>query len=168
MEPLKVLVCEDEEDIARQYQMILDELGHDVFLTKNGVECIKAFEYALTFLPEDRATPYDVVLVDYMMPEKNGLELTQEIIEKCPNQRVVIVTGHGPKLIEDLNNFDGQVEVLTKPISITSLVERIEKKRQKDIAKKMYSNLKKWKKSDGISNPTGPPRLVDNYRVIPD
>lgn len=168
MDPLKILIAEDDDDIGYQYQIALDELGHDVYLTKDGQECIKNYDYALSFNNENRLTPYDVVVIDYLMPVKDGLTLTKEILKKCPEQRIIIVTGHGPKLLSELNDFDGQVEVLTKPISLTALIARIENKRQKDIAKKMYSELKKWKKSDGISNPTGPVRIVDNYNVIPD
>jgi len=67
-----------------------------------------------------------------------------------------------------LDDFDGQVEVLTKPIPLTTLIARIENKRQKEIAKKLYSGLKKWEKSDGLSNPTGPVHVNDNYNVISD
>ncbi len=168
MEPLKILIAEDDEDIARQYQTALDDLGHEVYLTKDGQECIKRYDYSLSFNKEDRPTPYDVVVVDYLMPVKDGLTLAKEILKKCPEQRIIFVTGHGPKLLSELNDFDGQVEVLVKPISLTSLIARIENKRQKDIAKKMFSQLKKWDKSDSVSNPTGPVRLVDKYNVIPD
>jgi two-component system, OmpR family, manganese sensing response regulator len=168
MEPLKILIAEDDEDIGRQYQIALDELGHDVFLTKDGQECIKNYDYAMSFNSENRITPYDVVIVDYLMPIKDGLTLTKEILKKCPQQRILFVTGHGPKLLEELNNFDGQVEVLTKPIALSSLIARIENKRHKDIAQKMFSKLKKWEKSDGLSNPTGPVRITDNYKVISD
>jgi len=166
--PMKVLIAEDDEDISHQYRMALDALGHEVFLTKNGEECIKNYTYALSFNNENRPTPYDVVVIDYLMPVKDGLTLAKEILEKCPEQRIIFVTGHGPKLLSELNDFDGQVEVLIKPISLTTLMARIENKRQKEIAKKMYSGLKKWEKSDGISNPTGPIHLTDNYNVIPD
>jgi len=165
---MKILIAEDDEDISHQYRMALDALGHEVFLTKNGEECIKNYTYALSFNNENRPTPYDVVVIDYLMPVKDGLTLAKEILEKCPEQRIIFVTGHGPKLLSELNDFDGQVEVLIKPISLTTLMARIENKRQKEIAKKMYSGLKKWEKSDGLSNPTGPVHLTDNYNVIPD
>ena len=165
---MKILIAEDEEDIARQYQMTLNALGHEVFLTKNGEECIKNYTYALSFNNENRLTPYDVVVIDYLMPVKDGLTLAKEILEKCPEQRIIFVTGHGPKLLSELNDFDGQVEVLIKPISLTTLMTRIENTKQKEIAKKMYLGLKKWEKSDDISNPTGPVHLTDNYNVIPD
>ncbi len=165
---LKILIAEDEEDIAHQYRMALDALGHEVFLTKNGEECIKNYTYALTFNYENRQTPYDVVVIDYLMPVKDGFTVAKEILKKCPEQRIIFVTGHGPKLLSELNDFDGQVEVLTKPISLTTLMTRIENTKQKEIAKKMYLGLKKWEKSDGLSNPTGPVHVTDNYNVISD
>ncbi len=165
---LKVLIAEDEEDIAHQYRMALNALGHEVFLTNNGEECIKNYIYALSFNNENRPTPYDVVVIDYLMPVKDGLTLAKEILKKCPEQRIIFVTGHGPKLLPGLNDLDGQVEVLIKPISLTTLIARIENKRQKEIAKKLYLGLKKWEKSDGLSNPTGPVHITDNYNVISD
>ena len=163
---LKILIAEDEEDIAHQYRMALDTLGHEVFLTKNGEECIKNYSYAFSFNNENRPTPYDVVVVDYLMPVKDGLTLTKEILKICPDQRIIFVTGHGPKLLPELNDFDGQVEVLTKPIALTTLIARIENTRQKDIAKKLYLGLKKCDKDDNISNPTGPIHFMENYNVI--
>jgi len=165
---LRVLIAEDEEDISHQYQMTLEALGHEVYLTKNGEECIKNYTYALTFNYENRPTPYDVVVIDYLMPVKDGLSLAKEILEKCPEQRIIFVTGHGPKLLSELNDFDGQVEVLIKPIPLTTLIARIENKRQKEIAKKLYLGLKKWERDDGLSYPTGCARITDNYNVIPD
>ena len=166
--PLKILIAEDDEDIARQYQIGLDALGHEVYLTKNGEECIKNYTYNLSFNNENRSTPYDVVVMDYLMPVRDGLSVAKEILEKCPKQRIIFVTAYGPKLLSELNDFDGQVEMLNKPISLTILIARIENERQKDIAKKLYLGLKKWEKSDGLSNPTGPVRVTDNYNVISD
>ena len=165
---LKVLVAEDDEHTARQYQRALNALGHEVYLTKNGEECIKNYTYALKFNHKNRPTPYDVVVTAYLMPVKDGLTLAKEILKKCPEQRIIFVTGHGSTLLSELNNFDGQVEVLFKPIPLATLIARIENKRHKDIAKKLYLGLKKWEKSEGLSNPTGTIRFTDNYNVIPD
>jgi len=52
--------------------MALDALGHEVYLTKNGKECIKIYTHALTFNYENRSTSYDVVANDYLMPFKDG------------------------------------------------------------------------------------------------
>jgi len=159
---LKILIAEDEEDIARQYQMTLDALGHEVYLTKNGEECLKNYDYALSINNEKHLTPYDVVVIDYLMPIKDGLSLAKEILEKCPKQRIIIVTAHGPKLLPKLIDFDGQVEVLNKPIPLTTLIARIVNKKQKETAKKLYSALKKWEKSEIIT----PKKIsLDKYQL---
>jgi len=49
-----------------------------------------------------------------------------------------------------------------------NIMARIENKKQKEIAKKLYLGLKKWERDDGLSNPTGSARITDNYNVIPD
>jgi len=71
--PLKILIAEDDEDIMRQYQMALDALGHEVYLTKNGEECIKNYTYALTFNYENR--PSGVVRIGH-----TGTLLFQSVI----------------------------------------------------------------------------------------
>ncbi len=102
------------------------------------------------------------------MRVKDGLSVAKEILKKCPEQRIIFVTGHGPKLLSGLIDLESQVEVLIKPISLTALIARIENKRKKEIAKKLYLGLKKWEKGDGLSNPTGPVHITDNYNVISD
>lgn len=158
---LKILIAEDEEDIASQYQMALEALGHEVNLTKNGVECIKNYDLALSINNENSIMPYDVVVIDYQMPVKDGLTLTKEILERCSKQRIIIVTAHGPKLLSKLIDFDGQVEVLNKPIPLSTLIARIVNQRHHEIAKKMYSALKKWEKAEIIT-----PKKINSDRYL--
>ena len=141
---LRVLIAEDEEDIAQQYKMTLEALGHEVVLTKDGESCLKLYhkEFAENHRPQQN--PFDVVLIDYMMPLKDGIFVAKEIQKECPEQRIIFVTGHGPKLLSELNDFEGKVDVMVKPIPLTALIAKIENRRQKEIAKKLYYNLKKW------------------------
>lgn len=165
---LKILIAEDEEDIARQYQMVLEELGHEVYLTKDGAECIKNYLYTLNFNDKNRPTPYDVVVLDYLMPIKNGITVAKEILKECPKQRIIFVTGHGPKLLSELNDFEDPVEILVKPVSLTVLIAKIENRRQKEIAKQLYYKLKKWDGSNGLSVPVGQGRTGENINIFPD
>ncbi len=165
---LKILIAEDEEDLAKQYRLALEVLGHEVYLTKDGEECIKNYTYALTFGDKNRQTPYDVVLIDYLIPIKDGIVVAKEILKECPQQRIIFVTGHGPKLLPRLNDLEGQFEVMIKPVQLTALIAKIENKRQKEIAKKLYGKLKKWDGTEGLSKPTGPARSAENINVFPD
>jgi CheY-like chemotaxis protein len=165
---LKVLIAEDEDDIAQQYKMVLEELGHEVERAKDGEECLKIFHDTLEKNYEDRPNPYDVILMDYLMPNKNGIEAAKVILEECPEQRIIFVTGHGPKLLSGLNDFEKPVEILVKPVPLTALIAKIENRRQKEIAKKLYNKLKKWDGTDGLSTPTGPTRIAENINVFPE
>ena len=161
--PLKILIAEDEEDIGKQYKMTLGALGHEVFLTKNGEECFKKYMSIMT----NDLSPIDVVVIDYLMPIKNGVTVAKEILKEYPEQRIIFVTGHGPKLISELNEFDDQVEVLVKPLTATALISKIENRRQKEIAKELYYNLKKWDGTEGLSKPSGRIRTGENINVFP-
>ncbi len=165
---LKVLIAEDEDDIAQQYKMVLEELGHEVERAKDGEECLKIFHNALEKNYKDRPNPYDVILLDYLMPIMDGIEAAKVILEECPEQRIIFVTGHGPKLLSGLNDFEKPIEILVKPVPLTALIAKIENRRQKEIAKKLYHKLKKWDGTDGLSTPTGPTRIAENINVFPD
>jgi len=165
---LKVLIAEDEDDIAQQYKMVLEELGHEVERAKDGEECLKIFHDALEKNYKDRPNPYDVILLDYLMPIMDGIEAAKVILEECPEQRIIFVTGHGPKLLSGLIDFEKPVEILIKPVPLTALIAKIENRRQKEIAKKLYYKLKKWDGTDGLSTPTGPKRIANNINIFPD
>ena len=165
---LKVLIAEDEDDIAQQYKMVLEELGHEVERAKDGEECLKIFHDALEKNYKDRPNPYDVILLDYLMPIMDGIEAAKVILEECPEQRIIFVTGHGPKLLSGLIDFEKPVEILIKPVPLTALIAKIENRRQKEIAKKLYYKLKKWDGTDGLSTPTGPKRITNNINIFPD
>ena len=161
---LKILIAEDDEDIGKQYQLTLEAMGHQVFLTKNGEDCIKKFQSVLY----NDISPFDIVVIDYFLPVKDGVNVAKEILKEAPKQRIIFVTGHGPKLISELNHFDDQVEVLVKPISPTALISKIENRRQKEIAKELYYNLRKWDGSEGLSKPNSQTRLPPKINLFPD
>jgi len=161
---LQILIAEDEEDIGSQYSLVLKALGHEVYLTKDGEECLKIYRDFLG----NKSPPFDVVVIDYFMPIKDGISVAKEILKTCPEQRIIFVSGHGPKLLSGLNDFEDQVEVLVKPIPLMALISIIENRRQKEIAKKLYSKLKKWDGYDGLSVPVGHSRAVDTLNVNPD
>ncbi len=161
---LQVLIAEDEEDIGSQYSLVLKALGHKVYLTKDGEECLRKYRGFLG----NNSPPFDVVVIDYFMPIKDGISVANEILKMCPEQRIIFVSGHGPKLLSGLKDFEDKIEILVKPIPLTALISIIENRRQKEIVKNLYSKLKKWDGSDGLSVPVGHSRAADRLNVSPD
>jgi CheY-like chemotaxis protein len=119
--PLKILIAEDEKDIAYQYKEILEERGHSVTVTYNGVECLNTYLREYRNRKTKLELPFDVVLVDYSMPYKDGVELSEEIRRVIPDQPIIFVTAHGNKVLKSLSEFEEGVEMLTKPFSLTHL-----------------------------------------------
>ncbi len=79
---LSVLIVEDNPDhvdLCRQF-MLPEEF--DLFIARSGAECLSAI----------KARPYDVVLMDYLLPDTNGMDLLPRVHEFQPNAIIIFVT----------------------------------------------------------------------------
>lgn len=119
--PLNILIGEDDVDLAEIYSEILTTRGHKVTLTFNGVECFETYE------KKQSESPFDVVILDYLMPRISGSATAKEILQKNPNQRIIFISAFGQKLLADLEGIEDKIEFLTKPTRPSSLIEVIEK-----------------------------------------
>ena len=81
----RVLVVEDSQTQALQFQLLLKKDGFEVALAANGVEGLRSIEQ----------TPPDVVLTDLQMPEMDGLELVKRVQKRWPLLPVILMTAHG-------------------------------------------------------------------------
>jgi CheY-like chemotaxis protein len=110
-----VLLVDDEPDFVAAATEMLQLHGHTV-------ESAERLESARRLL--GGAAP-DVLLLDLMLPDGNGLELLEELRES-PVKRVVFITGH-PGIKSLIKNLSGpSVSYLTKPIGSTELLRTVE------------------------------------------
>ena len=110
-----VLLVDDEPDFVAAAKEMLQLHGHTV-------ESAERLESARRLL--GGAVP-DVLLLDLMLPDGNGLELLEEL-RASPVKRVVFITGH-PGIKSLIKNLSGpSVSYLTKPIGSTELLRTIE------------------------------------------
>jgi len=72
VDPKKVLVVDDEEDIAQTIRFALERVGHQVFMAADGNQ---ALEVARRVLP-------DVMILDVMLPERNGYNVSRTLKEE--------------------------------------------------------------------------------------
>ncbi|AZQ54915.1 hybrid sensor histidine kinase/response regulator [Burkholderia cenocepacia] len=110
-EPLRVLVAEDHPASRALLRDQLDALHYDATIVSNGVEAMRAFfEH-----------PFDVVLTDLGMPELDGFALANFLREQGAKVPVIAMTAHATD--EDRRRCEraGAVEVVLKPLSITTL-----------------------------------------------
>ncbi|MEJ1933654.1 ATP-binding protein [Nostoc sp. NIES-2111] len=111
---LRVLVAEDNPTNRKLVAGYLDSLGCSRKIVHNGQEAVAAVQ----------EEEYDIVLMDYQMPEMDGLEATR-VIRALPgeNARVPVIGFTAAALEEDRVRCleSGMDEVLTKPLSLVKL-----------------------------------------------
>ena len=110
----KILVVEDEEKLARFVELELKHEGYDVKTEGSGRAA----------LAEALAGSYDLILLDIMLPELNGLEVLRRLNKEKPTP-VILLTARDA-VMDKVSGLDaGAVDYITKPFAIEELLARI-------------------------------------------
>jgi DNA-binding response OmpR family regulator len=81
---MKVLVVDDEKNILKLYQAELQDEGYTVVTASSGKEAIEVFE---------KENP-DIVTLDILMPDMDGIQVLRQIKEKKPRTPVIMLTAY--------------------------------------------------------------------------
>ncbi|HWP78155.1 MAG: response regulator [Thermoproteota archaeon] len=125
---MKILIAEDNQFTASQYDKILRKYGHDVVITRDGAECLKKYQESLKkseFEALDQ-NPFDVVVLDQSMPKKSGSEVATEILSVKPTQKIVFASAYALSGSEGTKSLEDKVEYLQKPFSLNTFVQKIQ------------------------------------------
>ena len=72
-------------------------------------------------------SPFDVVILDYRMPKKDGLQVAKEILEINPKQRIIFASAYVKDTLEEsVKELKRVVELLQKPFSLSTLLDTVE------------------------------------------
>lgn len=113
----KVVIIDDEEQISSVIKNYL--------LRKSLVE-VDTFTNARQAMPKILDSYYDLVLLDIMMPEVNGLDLLEEIKKVNPNQKVIMMTAFTTEDKIIRSDLIGANDYITKPfISLRDVENKI-------------------------------------------
>ncbi len=91
-----------------------------IFLVKEGHEVVEAVDCASLRRAFDGPAP-NLVLLDLVLPDGNGLALLPELKQRWPNTKVIILTGHGTVEAAELAYRVGDVLWLNKPFDANML-----------------------------------------------
>jgi CheY-like chemotaxis protein len=104
----KVLVAEDDRNLARYYEMLLSQWNCETVIEHTGTD---ALHRAATFRP-------DVALLGVIIPEMGGVEAAIKLLEICPGTKIVLVTESVPaETLEQLKAQGCHFETLPAPFS---------------------------------------------------
>ena len=104
----RILIADDEPNIRQGLAEALEDQGYEIEQAPSG-------EAALTLL---ESAPFDLVLVDLVMEEMDGIQVLQEINRQWPQTEVVIITAHGTIETAVKALKEGAYDYLTKPINV--------------------------------------------------
>jgi len=121
----RILVVDDVEEILSGLSGILMAEGYDVLQASNGV-------MALQMLDEN----IDMVITDILMPEMDGIELSQKIKDKFPDVELILISGggrqpagdHGYDYLKVAKKLTGVESILKKPFDPEKLIELVNSK----------------------------------------
>ncbi len=124
LQGLRVLLVEDNELNMEIARFILEDKGMEAECASNGLEGVKLFE-------ESEPGYYDVILMDIMMPELNGLDAARRIraLQREDAERIPIIAMSANALPDDIikSRLAGMNEHLTKPLDGKKIMEAIQR-----------------------------------------
>ncbi|MBS1810998.1 MAG: response regulator [Acidobacteria bacterium] len=118
---LHILIAEDNPINQKLAVRVLQKQGHTSVVANNGREALEMWEQQ----------PFDVILMDVMMPEMDGLVAASEIRqrEKVTGQHIPIIAITANAMVGDREKClsAGMDEYISKPVDVTSLYEALER-----------------------------------------
>ena len=133
----RVLLVEDEDLARKTLSFYLNTIFDEVVLAKDGAE-------GLLLINEnfDKNDNFDLVLTDLNMPNVNGMQMIDKILELIPNQRFIIVSAH--KNEEDLLKLINLrvCGYFVKPLNIDNMMEMLQKAKEEVLKDKQPKEVK--------------------------
>ncbi len=115
----KILIVDDEKEIANMIRMTLEMQGYEVLLAYDGEEGLTA---ARNHKP-------DLMLLDVMMPKINGYQVCRELKTNAPTQKIPIImlTAKAQESDRFWAKETGVDDYIVKPFEIVNLLDKIKK-----------------------------------------
>lgn len=112
---MRILIAEDETELAKGLKFLLEKERFNVDIVHDGEDALAYFD----------STEYDVVVLDIMMPKKNGLEVLKSIRKSGSSVPIMLLTAKAE--IEDrvIGLESGADDYLPKPFATKEFIARV-------------------------------------------
>jgi CheY-like chemotaxis protein len=142
---MKIMIAEDEPNTLMVLRLVLEHRGHQVITATDGEQCINVYRTEFFACARREQTtagsydrnigtieeqPFDVVVLDYRMPKKTGMETAAQILRLNPKQRILFASAHTPSIISELAGYlqdkEKCIEWLQKPFDMALFADFLE------------------------------------------
>ncbi len=111
----RLLLVDDEIDIAESLKFFLDEQGYEVDTVSSGAEALESLS----------GGDYQGLVLDWIMPDMTGKEVLDKLSEQDKNLPVMVISAAPPNLVEP--NLEEGVRFLRKPFDIDDFLSTLSK-----------------------------------------
>ncbi|MEK6656877.1 MAG: ATP-binding protein, partial [Nitrospirota bacterium] len=112
-----ILLAEDELEVRRLVKTVLEEFGYKVIEAVDGEDAINRFT--------ENKDRIDIVILDVIMPKKNGREAYNELKNIKPDIKTIFISGYTEDIIKREDIFEMGLNFIAKPVSPSDLLEKI-------------------------------------------
>jgi len=131
-ETQRILIVDDDKSICTALSLILEEEGYDVDTAETGSEAIE----------KTNSRVYNVVLLDFRLPDIEGTRLLTRIKDTVPRMRKIMITGY-PSMANAVDSVNfGADAFIVKPCEATELLRKIKEQLEKQRQDYQYSQEK--------------------------
>jgi len=113
--PRRILVIEDNPDLARLLELHLKDLNYEVNLVFDGIKGLEKAE----------SGAYDLIILDLMLPGLDGIEICRRLRSKPGYTPILMLTSKSSELDRVLGLEMGADDYVTKPFSVPELMARV-------------------------------------------
>ena len=125
-----VLIIDDEEVFTKNAARFIEKAGHSAVTAHNGKQGLESMT----------RNPPDVIILDYRLPDMDGISIIERIRALDTGVPILMITGHGSIELAVNAMKAGANDLLTKPVSLAELCQRVNQfvEKQRDSSRLRY------------------------------
>lgn len=110
-----ILLVDDEKQLRDMLSDYLSQYGYGVILAEDGQDAIEKYTHFRDQI--------DLIVMDIVMPRKDGIESFREITKIHPDAKIIFVSGYSNSNLSELNEY----QILSKPFNPLEIIKNIRK-----------------------------------------
>lgn len=112
-----ILLAEDDPALREYSKNVLEEYGYRLITAENGEDALEKFK--------KRQNQIDLLVLDVIMPKKNGKEVYDEIRKHKPDMKALFMSGYTANIIHSKGILKTGIKLITKPFTPSSLLQKV-------------------------------------------
>jgi DNA-binding response OmpR family regulator len=112
----RILLVDDDEDLAETLAELFSMLDHEVEVVGNGGAALEKM----------RGAPFDLILLDWQLPDMTGVDVCRQYRQTGGKTRILMLSGMRDNAAQEAGKAAGVDDFLTKPFTVDQLTDRVQ------------------------------------------